>query len=157
MLREELTEGDKMMGLFSALFGRNDKNQTNLRETIRSEVNIIECIDAHMKWKGRLQNYLDGKSNENLDPMIICRDDQCVLGKWIHGPALKYFHEDEGFHKLRSDHANFHFIAGSIVKKVQEKNFAESDSLLKNEYARASREVIQDLTELNKQIQQEDV
>ncbi len=143
------------MGFFSRLFGNNGEEEAKIRETIRSEINIFECIDAHMKWKGRLQSYLDGTSQEQLDPMIICRDDQCVLGKWIHGPALNYFHNDEGFHKLRADHANFHFVAGSVVKKMQDNDRAGSDALLKNEYARASREVIQDLTELNKQLNQQ--
>ncbi len=142
------------MGFFSRLFGNDEKIVPKIRETILSEVNIFECIDAHMKWKGRLQSYLDGTSKEQLDPMVICRDDQCVLGKWIHGPALKYFHGDEDFHKLRSDHANFHFVAGSVVKKVQENDRAGSDALLKNEYARASRDVIKDLTELNKLLHQ---
>ena len=145
------------MGFFSKLFGQIEhdvEKQSNIRKSIRSEIDIAECIDAHMKWKGRLQSYLDGTSKEQLDPMIICRDDQCVLGKWIHGPALKHFHGDDGFHKLRSDHANFHFVAGNVVKKVQDKDLAGSDALLKNEYARASRDVVQDLTELNKQLHQ---
>lgn len=141
------------MGFFSRLFGNAESNAAEIRESIRSEINIVECIDAHMKWKGRLQSYLDGSSKEQLDPMIICRDDQCVLGKWIHGPALNYFHGDEGFQKLRSDHANFHYVAGSVVKKMQDNDRAGSDELLRNEYARASRDVIQDLTELNKQLQ----
>lgn len=138
------------MGFFSRVFGFNSKHEKELRENIRSEINIPECIDAHMKWKGRLQKYLDGTSEEKLDPMVVCRDDQCVLGKWIHGPALNHFHNDEGFHKLRADHANFHYIAGTVIKKVQENDLPGSDALMKNEYARASREVIQDLTELNK-------
>ena len=141
------------MGFFSRLFGRDEEDDSaKVREIIRSEVNISECIDAHMKWKGRLQSYLEGTSPEKLDPMIVCRDDQCVLGKWIHGPALKYFHDDEGFHKLRADHATFHFVAGTVVKKIQENDFAGSDALMKSDYARASRDVIQDLTELNKQL-----
>jgi hypothetical protein len=144
------------MGFFSKLFGLGDGSKTNIRETIRSEVNIAECIDAHMKWKGRLQSYLDGTSKEQLDPAVICRDDQCVLGKWIHGPALVYFHDDDGFHKLRSDHANFHLIAGTVVKKVLENDLAGSDSLFVHEYSRASREVIQDLTELNKHLHEHD-
>lgn len=140
------------MGFFSKLFGHGKQVETEVREAIRSEIDIPECIEAHMKWKGRLQSYLDGTSKEVLDPMVICRDDQCVLGKWIHGPALKYFHEDEGFHKLRSDHANFHFVAGSVVKKAQENDRVGSEALLRSEYARASRDVIQDLTELNKHL-----
>ncbi len=144
------------MGFFSRVFGFSNKNEAKIREDIRSEINIPECIDAHMKWKGRLQKYLDGTSDEKLDPMVVCRDDQCVLGKWIHGPALNHFHGDEGFHKLRADHANFHFVAGSVVKKVQENDIAGSDALMKNEYARASRDVIQDLTELNKLLDHHD-
>ncbi|BCK88304.1 hypothetical protein MIZ01_2107 [Sideroxyarcus emersonii] len=147
------------MGFFSRLFGHDahdEEKMANIRRSIRSEIDIAECIEAHMKWKGRLQSYLDGTSREQLDPMVICRDDQCVLGKWIHGPALNYFHDDEGFHKLRSDHANFHFVAGSVVKKVQERDLAGSDALLKNEYARASRDVIQDLAELNKHLHRQD-
>jgi methyl-accepting chemotaxis protein len=137
------------MGFFSRLFGHDEKKHTSIQATIRSEINISDAIAAHMKWKGRLQSYLDGTSEEKLDPMVICRDDQCVLGKWIHGPALNYFHNDEGFHKLRSDHANFHFVAGNVVKKVQEEDKPGADMLMKNDYAQASREVIRDLTELN--------
>jgi len=140
------------MGFFSRLFGQDESSAVDIKATIRSEINISDAVAAHMKWKGRLQGYLDGTSQEQLDPMVICRDDQCVLGKWIHGPALNYFHGDEGFHKLRSDHANFHFIAGTVVKKVQENDKAGADALLKNDYAHASRDVIHDLTELNKQL-----
>jgi hypothetical protein len=140
------------MGFFSRLYGQDESKVVDVKATIRSEINISEAVAAHMKWKGRLQSYLDGTSQENLDPMVICRDDQCVLGKWIHGPALNYFHGDEGFHKLRSDHANFHFIAGTVVKKVQENDKAGADALLKNDYAHASRNVIHDLTELNKHL-----
>jgi hypothetical protein len=140
------------MGFFSKWFGHDKSNLDAVHATVRSEVNITECIAAHMKWKGRLQSYMDGTSEEKLDPMIICRDDQCVLGKWIHGPALNYFHEDEGFHRLRSDHANFHFVAGSVVKKVQENDKAGADALFRKEYAYASRDVIYDLAELNKHL-----
>lgn len=143
------------MGFFARLFGQDDSQKADMQASIRSEINISDAIAAHMKWKGRLQSYLDGTSEEKLDPMVICRDDQCVLGKWIHGPALNYFHGDEGFHKLRSDHANFHFVAGNVVKKVQENDKAGADALMKNEYAHASRDVIHDLTELNKHLNEE--
>jgi methyl-accepting chemotaxis protein len=140
------------MGFFARLFGREGHDAVKVREAVRTELDIPSAIEVHMKWKGRLQSYLDGNSAEELDPMVICRDDQCALGKWIHGPALKHFHDDEGFHKLRSDHANFHFIAGSVVKKVQDNDRAGSEALLRGDYARASREVIQDLTELDRHL-----
>lgn len=145
------------MGFFSKLFGQGNGQKSSIQEAIRAEINISDAIAAHMKWKGRLQSYLDGTSEENLDPMIICRDDQCVLGKWIHGPALNYFQGDEGFHKLRADHANFHFVAGTVVSKVQGNDKEGADLLMKGDYAHASREVIHDLTQLNKHLNEEQV
>jgi methyl-accepting chemotaxis protein len=125
------------------------------KESIRTEINILDAINAHVKWKVRLQDYLNGASTEVLDPMVICRDDQCVLGKWIHGPAMKHFHEHQAYHTLRADHAQFHFIAGNVVKKVQEKDRAAADALMENEYAHTSRKVIQALNELNTQVMSE--
>lgn len=117
---------------------------------IREEINLLDAINAHIKWKVRLQDYLNGTSQEKLDPMVICRDDQCVLGKWIHGPALKHFHEEESFHQLRADHAQFHFIAGNVVKHVQSNERTQAEALMDGEYKLVSRKVVQALTELNK-------
>lgn len=125
------------------------------KEVIRKEISIMDAIDAHVKWKVRLQNYLNGTSEEKLDPMVICRDDQCALGKWIHGSALQHFHTHQEFHTLRADHAQFHFIAANVVKKAQDKDQAAADALMQNEYSQASHKVIQALTELNKQVMAE--
>lgn len=125
------------------------------KEIIKHEINIMDAINAHVKWKVRLQDYLNGASAETLDPMVICRDDQCVLGQWIHGPALKHFHEHEAFYTLRADHAQFHSIAGAVVKKVQENDRTGADALMEGEYAHASRKVVQALHELNKHVTEE--
>lgn len=119
---------------------------------IREEINLMDAVNAHVKWKARLQDYLNGTSQEKLDPMNICRDDQCVLGKWIHGEALKHFHQDTTFHQLRADHAQFHFIAGNVVKHVQANEPAQAEALMENEYKLASRKVVMALTELNTHI-----
>lgn len=140
------------MGLFSRWFGVDKEHLAGIQAAIRDEIDIGECVVAHMKWKGRLQSYVEGTSGEQLDPMVICRDDQCALGKWIHGKALTYFHSDQSFHELRANHAQFHFLAGNIVKKVQENDRQGAETVLKNEYARVSRSVIRDLGELNKHL-----
>lgn len=136
------------MSIFSRLFGNNDSKKAS----IRGEINIAEAINAHMQWKARLQRYLDGSSEEKLDPMIICRDDQCSLGKWIHGPGVDHFHGEEDFNTLRSDHAQFHYIASDVVLKVQQNDHAVARTIFDNDYAQASRKVIYALTELNKQL-----
>lgn len=136
------------MGFFSTLLGLGGDKKAN----IKNEINIMDAINAHIKWKIRLEKYLNGTSEEALDPKIICRDDQCVLGKWIHGPALKHFQDDDGFRTLRDDHAKFHVVAGKIVTNVQANNIAAAEEIMKTEYLLASRKVVHDLTELSKQI-----
>ncbi len=136
------------MGFFSMLFGLSD----NKKSSIKDEINIMDAINAHIKWKIRLDKYVARTSEEVLDSKVICRDDQCVLGKWIHGPAQKHFQDDDGLKTLREDHADFHIIAGKIVSSVEANDIATADSMLKGIYMNASRKVVRDLTELNKQL-----
>lgn len=136
------------MGFFSSLLGFGESNKTSIKE----EINIMDAINAHILWKIRLEKYLNGTSDEKLDPNVICRDDQCKLGKWIHGPALKHFMDDDGFMTLRDDHAKFHVIAGKIVTNVQENDKAAAEALMQGEYMRSSRKVVHALTVLSKQI-----
>jgi hypothetical protein len=119
---------------------------------IRQELNVMDAINAHVRWKVRLQAYLNGTSTEELDPAVICRDDQCALGKWIHGPALKHFEGNETFHQLRTDHAEFHLIAGDVVNHVQANERPAAEALMDNEYKYASRRVVQALTELDQHV-----
>lgn len=138
------------MGLFSGMASLFHSHiDEGKRDKIRDEINLAEAVEAHITWKLRLQRYLDGKSEEELDPMVICRDDQCKLGQWIHGPALAHFHEFEPFHKLRADHAQFHYVAANVVKHVQGNERAAAEALFKGEYQHISHSVVMALTELN--------
>jgi len=135
-----------------ALFLGLSRSDESKKAQIRKEINLMDAINAHIKWKVRLQDYLSGISQENLDPMVICRDDQCVLGKWIHGPALKHLHEDATFHQLRSDHAQFHLVAGNVVRHVHANEYVKAVALMEGEYKRSSRKVVLALSKLNEQV-----
>lgn len=128
-------------------------NEAN-KVSIRDEIDLVDAVEAHINWKVRLQSYMDGKSDEKLDPMTICRDDQCKLGKWIHGPALSHFHAFEPFHELRADHAQFHYVAANVVKNVQTNDRAAAEEIFKGEYQKVSHKVVMALTELNKLVNQ---
>ncbi len=134
------------MGFFSRLMGWNDAKKAAINE----EINIMDAINAHVRWKIRLDKCLNGTSDEVLDPKVICRDDQCVLGKWIHGPADKYFENDNSLNSLRDDHAEFHRLAARVVELVHANNKEAARNILHGDYTEASRIVIRDLTELSK-------
>jgi hypothetical protein len=78
-------------------------------------LNFMDAIVAHQKWKTRLAAYLVGTSDEKLDYRVICRDDQCVLGKWINGAGSDIFGHIPLFSQLKMTHAQFHLAAASIV------------------------------------------
>lgn len=134
------------MSIFSSVFSLSDHENAGIDD----EINVPDAITAHVSWKVRLQKYIDGKSDENLDPMSVCRDDQCALGQWIHGPATQRFHTNKAFHTLRSHHAQFHYVAANIVRYMQEGDKAGAQALLKGEYSRVSHHVMMMLLELNK-------
>jgi hypothetical protein len=119
---------------------------------IREEISIMDAINAHVTWKVRLQDYINGKSAEVLDPLVVSRDDQCALGKWIHGQAFSHFHEETAFQQMRDDHAQFHIVAGKVVSCVQAHDQAAAEALLEGEYKQVSHKVVHALSELNKSL-----
>ena len=140
-----------LTGMASLFYIQMDSTK---KELIREEVSLAEAIEAHVSWKLRLQIYLDGKSVENLDPKIIGHDDQCKLGKWIHGPALSHFHDFEPFHQLRADHAQFHFVAAKVVKHVHANDQEAAEKIFRGEYQNISHKVVKALIELNSLVTQ---
>ncbi|MGB0468259.1 MAG: CZB domain-containing protein [Pontibacterium sp.] len=115
-------------------------------------LNFRTAIEAHQKWKARLQAVLNEDSAEALSVETLSRDDLCVLGKWIHGEGEKQFGDEPLFVKLRQDHARFHTCAGVVLQKAQsgsEDDKQEAQTVLsRGDYASASQEVIMDLAEL---------
>lgn len=39
------------------------------------------AIDAHMKWKVRLEAVIDGRSEETLEVAVVSCDNRCTLGQ----------------------------------------------------------------------------
>lgn len=140
-----------LIGGIAGFFGLSGMAASQ-KALIKEEINLMDAINAHVKWKARLEDYLAGGSQEQLDPMAICRDDQCALGKWIHGPALKHFHGNETFHQLRADHAQFHYVAANVITHAQANDTAAANAIFNGEYLQTSRKVIQALTDLNRAV-----
>lgn len=78
-------------------------------------MNFDDAIAAHTKWKSRLRACIDG--HEKLNPADVSKDNMCDLGKWIYGEGAKHS-SIPAFSTLKSEHANFHKVAGEIAKKA---------------------------------------
>jgi len=107
-------------------------------------MNFLEAINAHVAWKLRLQRYLEGTSEENLDPSHICKDNQCVLGKWIYGNESR-FSQSTVFHEVKGKHAEFHQLAAGIVQLINDNRKQEASATLQGDYARLSQYLIKQI------------
>jgi hypothetical protein len=102
-------------------------------------LDFLEAIAAHQKWKSRLAACVNDRSSERLDYRVVCQDDQCVLGHWIHGPGGDAYGHKPLFGQLHAVHAQFHLAAGSIVQLANEGKTQEARTALKHgEYSQCS-------------------
>jgi hypothetical protein len=105
-------------------------------------LNFMSAIEAHIKWKTRLENYIQGTSTEDLKVEVVSRDDQCPLGKWIYGTGGERFGSIDTFGEMKGQHALFHQCAGRVLETAQAGKKDEAMRLLQyGDYVRASEQV----------------
>ncbi|MFH1869187.1 MAG: CZB domain-containing protein [Pseudomonadota bacterium] len=105
-------------------------------------LNFKTAVDAHMKWKVRLDAYINGTSTEELKVEVISRDDQCPLGKWIYDMGGEKFGYSETFFDMKAHHAHFHRCAGDVLAAAQSGDTAGATKLLQGgDYIKASERV----------------
>lgn len=105
-------------------------------------LDFLNAIKAHQKWKTRLASYVAGTSSEKLDYHLVCRDDQCILGKWINGPGAQAYGSRPVFSRLKMTHAQFHLSAGAIVQLTDEgKSEQARNELRQGDYTKHSVKV----------------
>jgi methyl-accepting chemotaxis protein len=104
------------------------------------------AIDAHRQWKVKLRRAIDEK--QTLDADTICRDDQCPLGKWIHGPGGTRWGSRPMFTQLQGKHAEFHQAAADVARKINAAAYTEAENLIGSgtRFSQVSTEVTTILT-----------
>ncbi len=116
-------------------------------------LNFMTAIDAHMKWKTRLENYINGTSGEDLKVEVVSCDDKCPLGQWIYGSGGANFDTIQSFGDMKAMHAHFHTCAGHVLATAQQGKKDEALRMLDHgDYVRASERVKMQLARLYVQI-----
>ena len=124
------------MGLFENAKTTNDSPAQD------SQFNFMEAIEAHMRWKTRLQEYVNGTNDEPLDAKVVESDDRCVLGKWIYGPGETKYRSSPLFQELVQKHALFHQCVGAVVKATDAGSKDKAMRILtEGDYLKASQMV----------------
>lgn len=118
-------------------------------DSIVKGLDFVAAIEAHRKWRARLNDYVTGNSTEELDPSIICQDDKCALGQWIYGEGKTFCGHLTNFHKLKADHAAFHINAAEVVSLHKKGRNEEATALiLEGAFSKYSQVVQTDLSKL---------
>ena len=120
---------------------------------ILAQIDIDAAISAHENWKLRLDTYVAGTSLEELRSEVVCLDDQCLLGKWLHGAGRSSLGHHQSFSMLIGRHKQFHIEASNVVVLTQSSQLAKAHAVLNGNYARASRQVIWLLKNLKNNLQ----
>ena len=114
-----------------------------------SGLNFRSAIEVHQAWRYRLQSVIDGSSTETLVVETVSKDDQCDLGKWLHGSGSKQFGQDSLFQQLIKNHAHFHTCAGHVLNLKQDGQVEQAqESIRSGDFVRASQSVIMNLAQM---------
>lgn len=113
---------------------------------------FFAAVEAHIKWKVRLTNYIEGRSEERLDSRVVACDDRCDLGKWIYANIDAYQHSAT-FHSVRADHAEFHKAAANIVELCHAGQRGMASDSLYGPYANISRKVVAGIVRLGQEVE----
>lgn len=154
------------MGFFSKLFRWDDNAAPSSRpaestaselgldaaaaEAVLAELDIDTAISAHENWSARLNAVIKGTSPEELRPEVVCLDDRCDLGKWLHGPGRERLGKYPAFTVLVARHRHFHMEASTVLSLAQSGEAAKADQKLQSGYRHASNQVVLLLKELKR-------
>ena len=117
------------------------------------------AISAHIDWKMKLSKYLSHPDG-SLDHNKVCKDNACSLGKWIYGDGQNYRSLNaKTFDDLKSSHAEFHTVAGEIVKLINQKNVQEATTLLSADgpYLKVSTQTVELIKELKNSVENQEI
>lgn len=129
---------------------------TNADSGMIAGLDFKGAINAHIAWKVRLEKCINGDNEEHLQVDVISRDDQCVLGKWIHGTGGQQFGQLREFQEMKMEHMRFHLGAGDVLAccLAGDKEGA-AEKLKSGDYSRASSRVKLHLSRLYVQLSEQ--
>lgn len=90
--------------------------------------NFDSAISAHIDWKMKLTKYM-ANPDRSLKSEIVCKDNQCALGKWIYGDGQEHRHYHE-YEQLRTAHAEFHQTAGDVINLIHAGKVHEANNIM---------------------------
>ena len=118
--------------------------------TLMTEIDIDGAIASHEGWRLKLQDMVNGASQEVMRPERICQDDRCDLGRWLYGTGKVRLGHYPAFEMLVARHKYFHLQAAEVVSAFQSGEQQKAVQLLNGGCRHASNQVLLLLKELKR-------
>ncbi len=117
------------------------ERRTPVSDSAAVGIDLDSAIKAHADWRSKLRSA--AMHGEQVDADAICRDDQCPLGKWLHGSGQGKYGSRPSFVSLVEAHREFHDEAGKVARSINNGAGAQAEKMLESEtaFARASQKV----------------
>lgn len=105
---------------------RKNKQNHQINHIAYSE--LQKAIEAHALWKHRFTGLMTGvisgsvalHDTKTFDRELVEQDDQCPLGKWLHGTGMEKLRTTPEFIDLVDTHRCFHQYAGQMIDLMRE-------------------------------------
>jgi len=108
-------------------------------------LDLSKAKAAHLAWKARLRNFLDG--NEALTEKEAVSHKDCILGKWYYSEGLANYSHIPQMKALEAPHAEMHALVKNIILLKQEGNMAEAEEAYQ-QVAPLSEQIVAYLSEV---------
>ena len=114
-------------------------------ERIGMHGELVRALEAHDRWKTTLINHIEAGTTD-LEPRIVCRDDRCEVGEWLHKRAGWVYRSSYRFKRVQEKHARFHTEAEKVVALIRAQKLPEARTATESgDYHRASKELINEI------------
>lgn len=112
-------------------------------------MNLDDAVSAHQRWKIRLGMAIEGNSPDVLDAAVVEQDNQCDLGKWLHGEGRVHKGKPE-FGTVVAEHAAFHQQAAGVLRMALKGDRQRAKAELDGPYYQQSQKVVMAILRLKK-------
>ncbi len=92
-------------------------------------LDLSKAKAAHLAWKARLREFLDGKGTLTLKEAVSHKD--CVLGKWYYADGLANFGHLEEMRELEAPHAELHQLIRRIIELKEAGDMAQAEMVFR--------------------------
>lgn len=113
-------------------------------------LDVMAALEAHLKWRSRLEQYILGDHTEKLDYNVVSKDNVCILGQWLYGAGYQIFMHVPEYASLGRAHREFHVFAGQILEEYQTGSKDGAKRLLAEQFNAYSGNVQTALVKLHK-------